>query len=1068
MPGRGAPRSGRVLFTEDDDALLMKYIATYNPDLHGRLGSNLYRALADNADGKWPWAERHSWQSWRERYKNRQESFNAKILAWQKKKGTQSAPPAKPAKSVSRKSTAARPSAQRQAKAPHPEERDERVKQLQATANKRRRDSAGANDEQVRVKKVKLDPGGSARQFSVQANGRSGSRPAEEHETPVIGDTDYTGEVFDPESDDPKDAPGARAAVGEHDDSSRRGASNVTPKPIDGFSLHISQEPTPPRSGTSMTPHGGSPAHIPRISRSPSPPRTPPLFPAQSRTPLKPRRQPPVRKRPQDGDDDIFAIASPTQSPPTVSRRPRAPPQLQEGPFSSAYTDARGGSRFKQDGRRVSGVERDSSPDEDNRPPSRKRSGKEVDANSTKVAARSTTSQPATVASRLPARKQAGPSQSTIQRPVAPREGVQARHAPVRRPVQTNATASSSKVMLPPLTVVEKIDLPVEHVEVAPFHLQTESRLPDLPAQETPRPTSEAVFKIPPVPTAATAKPTTTPIDHVHAQPPVQQLVESSTSLPKKSKENTLDLRTRSKTVAGAQSVPHIDLRTIRSRSPSSAPTRSRRQSLPAPADHMTPETHASSASRTVSRRTSDANSAAPYAAWPVSRPPSRASTRASLSAGDRQLVADLGFEVVLNRMAENHGFHLNIVRHVVQNAHSLAQADERLRTMREGAQRELEKALQAESSAEEEDEDDEQETDGEEEPRARSHAPSLPPPPEGERSPERPQLSLRVGLQITPLPQDEGPPPHYSPVSPTRARAFRRLQLEGRVAEAKAREIRHASRGVLMRDGEEQDRRPSSPDKEQKKGPVRRESEAEHVESDESDSEGEHPSDERESPIQKPVVRGLDLQAQKAEMQTEVQAEELEIEEEIAKVDITEAKSELDLGFLAMDEDTAIGGLVLVHEGDVKSESSQPRGGHISSPRWSVSPPPVGMDAGGIAREPLFLEGSDDENMVDVYAEGYDADFAPSPVAGRRDMHWDDSDDEDAEEGDYLPSPVPRPAPQDHVDDEWGEAEINALLDGNEDELRRLEEQRGRGSVKRKTAELYSMALAVYDASQR
>jgi hypothetical protein len=38
----------KVAFTLDDDALLMKYIATYNPQLKGRLGTKLYERLVEN------------------------------------------------------------------------------------------------------------------------------------------------------------------------------------------------------------------------------------------------------------------------------------------------------------------------------------------------------------------------------------------------------------------------------------------------------------------------------------------------------------------------------------------------------------------------------------------------------------------------------------------------------------------------------------------------------------------------------------------------------------------------------------------------------------------------------------------------------------------------------------------------------------------------------------------------------------------------------------------------------------------------------------------------------------
>lgn len=38
----------KVAFTDEDDALLMKYIATYNPQPKGRLGMKLYERLVEN------------------------------------------------------------------------------------------------------------------------------------------------------------------------------------------------------------------------------------------------------------------------------------------------------------------------------------------------------------------------------------------------------------------------------------------------------------------------------------------------------------------------------------------------------------------------------------------------------------------------------------------------------------------------------------------------------------------------------------------------------------------------------------------------------------------------------------------------------------------------------------------------------------------------------------------------------------------------------------------------------------------------------------------------------------
>ncbi|KZP12879.1 hypothetical protein FIBSPDRAFT_1049796 [Athelia psychrophila] len=79
-------RQPRRPFTNDDDLLLAKYIARYNPEQAGRMGNVLYQKLTDNPQ-KWKFAAHHTWQSWRERYKNQQGWFDAEIRRLQKKYG---------------------------------------------------------------------------------------------------------------------------------------------------------------------------------------------------------------------------------------------------------------------------------------------------------------------------------------------------------------------------------------------------------------------------------------------------------------------------------------------------------------------------------------------------------------------------------------------------------------------------------------------------------------------------------------------------------------------------------------------------------------------------------------------------------------------------------------------------------------------------------------------------------------------------------------------------------------------------------------------------------------------
>ncbi|KAL7282870.1 hypothetical protein ACG7TL_002283 [Trametes sanguinea] len=66
-------------FTADDDRLLAMYIAKYNPQLEGRSGNLLYQRLVANADNRWPFSKRHTWQSWRERYIRNKPKFDKMI-----------------------------------------------------------------------------------------------------------------------------------------------------------------------------------------------------------------------------------------------------------------------------------------------------------------------------------------------------------------------------------------------------------------------------------------------------------------------------------------------------------------------------------------------------------------------------------------------------------------------------------------------------------------------------------------------------------------------------------------------------------------------------------------------------------------------------------------------------------------------------------------------------------------------------------------------------------------------------------------------------------------------------
>ncbi|KAJ6579498.1 hypothetical protein DFH09DRAFT_329962 [Mycena vulgaris] len=78
---------GRTPFTTDDDTLLVKYLAKYNPGVQGRSGNKIYQILVENEHNKWSWSARHPWGGWRERYTRHQDEFNARIKKYQTKKG---------------------------------------------------------------------------------------------------------------------------------------------------------------------------------------------------------------------------------------------------------------------------------------------------------------------------------------------------------------------------------------------------------------------------------------------------------------------------------------------------------------------------------------------------------------------------------------------------------------------------------------------------------------------------------------------------------------------------------------------------------------------------------------------------------------------------------------------------------------------------------------------------------------------------------------------------------------------------------------------------------------------
>ncbi|KAF9229472.1 hypothetical protein BS17DRAFT_771511 [Gyrodon lividus] len=71
-PGGRRPGEERTQFTEEDEERLCQWIATKIPykETGGRTGNRLYQQLCEmTVDPEYAWVTRHTWQSWRERYK---------------------------------------------------------------------------------------------------------------------------------------------------------------------------------------------------------------------------------------------------------------------------------------------------------------------------------------------------------------------------------------------------------------------------------------------------------------------------------------------------------------------------------------------------------------------------------------------------------------------------------------------------------------------------------------------------------------------------------------------------------------------------------------------------------------------------------------------------------------------------------------------------------------------------------------------------------------------------------------------------------------------------------------
>ena len=519
-------------------------------------------------------------------------------------------------------------------------------------------------------------------------------------------------------------------------------------------------------------------------------------------------------------EDDIFSTPPPQpvkENPPPRARW-RGAPRLVEGPFRSAYTNASGEPRPMLHGRRASGVDEESVADGENEdwPPRRER--RKPPISSEGPTKRNPTSsqeyKQATVEPQLQHLSSTlyalDPIPADELRPVALATDLAVLNKNAR-----GSTLSSSQTKSVPLQVAQVVRSAIAQTslgahrplqsEVTPS-LSQDRVLPNSERRPSPHgfvqakrqalatdrnrllfPAVSAHDLPPPVPGPPSKRAS---LDQ-YPNPPVHSgsLVDDPFTVPPvkhKARRQTLAgerqiLRAdsiREKLIRRA-SVQHIDLRALHS---------------------------SRSAGTSVTGSAASLGHSSDVVKKKRSRRPPRSSTPSNLTESNKELVLALGLEEVYLRMAENHRFHIELVREVAARQRSLQDADRVLRNMREAAGREFARLLRqgeatcsaVESEAEESEAQDEEdaETWGDEEDdnqpvRHDQLRPSSNIPPTSQRR-EKP-----LALKITTESPESSPmrPPDYSPPTPTRAHEFRRLERQGRVGEARLREARRVRR---------------------------------------------------------------------------------------------------------------------------------------------------------------------------------------------------------------------------------------------------------------------------------
>ncbi|KAF5380097.1 hypothetical protein D9615_006123 [Tricholomella constricta] len=371
-------RYARVPFTSDEDTLLVKYIARYNPGLKGRAGNILYERLCDDVDRKWKWSRTHPWQSWRDRYYKNQVQFDREIKKYQKKHGISDVKLVKgmkvrddsiEAKKEEEEAEEAQIAPEKRKRGRVEEEEEEEEEEAQIATGKRKRERV---EEEKRVKV------NSEHEWS---QGRRAS-PGKEQGMFVMGRG--TAVADKPGEQHPRKGERSSRSFDDQSEVQKNGTSNV-----DGDKGHVEQGKLSKRDmGTghaerAKTGQTTSPSLYPDISTLPdsklqsnAPPVSEPLFvpgeyheklPSQSqnvrhrthadpqpvasssKVQLSPGRPASpgttsVPRRKRQAEDDFFGTSPSSPSPPGRAEHARHKhrlPKLTEGPFGNHYSERR-------------------------------------------------------------------------------------------------------------------------------------------------------------------------------------------------------------------------------------------------------------------------------------------------------------------------------------------------------------------------------------------------------------------------------------------------------------------------------------------------------------------------------------------------------------------------------------------------------------------------------------------------------------------------------------------------------------------------------------------------------